>query len=124
MKILLVEDHELNRQMLARRLRRLGYEVITACDGEEGVSAAGLYLPDVILMDLSLPGINGAEATGAIRKGKMTQCLPVIALTGFVEQFDRDRALAAGCDDYETKPIDIRRLVAKIDRLGCATNAS
>lgn len=118
MKVLLVEDHELNRDMLARRLVRRGFEVVVAVDGEEGVRLARAEAPAVILMDLSLPGIDGYEAARQLRADPDTAHIPVIALTAHA--FDRDRmaALAAGFDDFDIKPIDLDRLVGKLTTHG------
>ncbi len=116
-KILLVEDNEMNRDMLSRRLERRGYEVIVAVDGEEGVARAKTDSPDVILMDLSLPGIDGWEATRQLKAAGETRKIPVLALTAHAMAGDRERALEAGCDDFDTKPVDLPRLVAKVEGL-------
>jgi CheY-like chemotaxis protein len=116
-KLLLVEDNELNRDMLVRRLARAGYEVVIALDGEQGVSVALAELPDLILMDMSLPVMNGWDATRQLRKHPETAKIPVIALTAHAMPSDRHEALAAGCDDYDTKPVDFARLTAKIKAL-------
>ena len=116
-KILLVEDNELNRDMLSRRMIRRGFEVVLAVDGQDGVAAAERERPDLILMDMSLPVIDGWEATRLIRAGAATRHIPVIALTAHAMSGDRDRAIAAGCDDYDTKPVDLPRLLEKINRL-------
>lgn len=116
-KLLLVEDNELNRDMLVRRLMRAGYEVVIALDGAEGVSVARAELPDLILMDMSLPVMNGWDATRELRKHPETAKTPVIALTAHAMPSDRQEALAAGCDDYDTKPVDFARLTAKIKAL-------
>jgi len=113
-KILLVEDNEMNRDMLSRRLTKRGYEVIIAVDGEEGVALARTVSPDVILMDMSLPKIDGWEATRRIKADAVTASLPVIALTAHAMAGDREQALDAGCDDYDTKPIELDRLLGKI----------
>jgi CheY-like chemotaxis protein len=113
-KILLVEDNEMNRDMLSRRLTRKGYEVIIAVDGEEGIALAGSSSCDVILMDMSLPKVDGWEATRRIKADTATSHLPVIALTAHAMAGDREQALAAGCDDYDTKPIELDRLLQKI----------
>ncbi|MCA9715656.1 MAG: response regulator [Myxococcales bacterium] len=115
-KILIVEDNELSRDMLSRRLRRKGYEVITAEDGETGIVKAEANLPDVILMDLSLPKLDGWETTRRIKGMSQTQNIPVIALTAHAMSGDREKAIDAGCDDYDTKPVDLRRLLTKIQR--------
>jgi len=116
-KILLVEDNEMNRDMLSRRLMRKGYEVIMALDGEQGVEAASAQIPDLILMDMSLPVIDGWEATRRIKAAPATRTIPVIALTAHAMSDDREKALAAGCDDYDTKPVDLPRLLDKISGL-------
>ena len=116
-RILLVEDNEMNRDMLSRRLERRGYEVIVAIDGEEGVARAKADAPDVVLMDLSLPGIDGWEATRQLKAADETRSIPVLALTAHAMAGDREKALAAGCDDFDTKPVDLPRLVDKIDAL-------
>jgi CheY-like chemotaxis protein len=115
--ILLVEDNELNRDMLSRRLKRRGYEVITAVDGQEGVELAATGNPDLILMDMSLPLVDGWEATRRIKSNEGTAAIPVIALTAHAMAGDRQQALDAGCDDYDTKPVDFRRLSGKIETL-------
>ncbi|WIM10226.1 response regulator [Enhydrobacter sp.] len=116
-KILIVEDNEMNRDMLSRRLTRKGYEVIMAEDGERGVITAMSDGPDVILMDMSLPIIDGWEATRRIKASAELRGIPVIALTAHAMDSDRDKALEAGCDDYDTKPIELPRLIEKIERL-------
>ena len=115
--ILLVEDNEMNRDMLSRRLQRRGYDVIVAVDGEEGVARAKADGPDLVLMDLSLPGIDGWEATRQLKAAEPTRLIPVLALTAHAMAGDREKALAAGCDDFDTKPVDLPRLVTKIERL-------
>jgi two-component system cell cycle response regulator DivK len=114
-KILLVEDNEMNRDMLARRLERKGFEVVIAIDGKAGIDMASSASPDIILMDLSLPVIDGWEATRQIKGDPATQSIPVIALTAHAMAGDEQRALEAGCDDYDTKPIDFKRLLGKIE---------
>jgi two-component system, cell cycle response regulator DivK len=114
-KILLVEDNEMNRDMLARRLRRKGYEVVAAGDGREGIAVALAQPVDLILMDLSLPVLDGWETTRLLKADSLTWSIPVIALTAHAMPGDRERAIAAGCDDYDTKPVDFNRLVAKIE---------
>ena len=114
--ILLVEDNEMNRDMLSRRLLRRGYEVVIAVDGQQGVDLAGTTQPNVILMDMSLPVIDGWEATRRIKADPATKAIPVIALTAHAMAGDREQALAAGCDDYDTKPIDLTRLLPKIEK--------
>ena len=116
-KILLVEDNEMNRDMLSRRLIRRGFEVVVAVDGQEGVAAAGREAPDLILMDMSLPVTDGWEATRLIRSAAATAHIPIIALTAHAMAGDRDRALEAGCNDYDTKPVELDRLLEKIGRL-------
>ena len=113
-RILLVEDNEMNRDMLSRRLIRRGYEVAMAVDGQEGVDMAKKDLPDLILMDMSLPVMDGWEATGVLKADPNTSEIPVIALTAHALSGDKEKALAAGCDDYDTKPIDFKRLLGKI----------
>jgi CheY-like chemotaxis protein len=114
-KILLVEDNEMNRDMLSRRLQRRGFEVVIAVDGAEGVALATSEIPDLILMDMSLPVMDGWEATRTIKGNSTTKSIPVIALTAHAMSGDREKALEAGCDDYDTKPIDLPRLLTKID---------
>jgi two-component system, cell cycle response regulator DivK len=116
-KILLVEDNEMNRDMLSRRLQKQGYEVLTAVDGEEGLAKAQAQAPALILMDMSLPGIDGWEATRRLKAAPQTQKIPVIALTAHAMTDDRDKALAAGCDDFDTKPVELPRLLSKIEAL-------
>ena len=117
MKILLVEDNEMNRDMLARRLQRRGFEVVVAVDGYQGIALAETEAPDAILMDMSLPELDGWEATRRLKAAEATRAIPVIALTAHALSGDRDRALEAGCDDYETKPIELERLIGKIEAL-------
>jgi CheY-like chemotaxis protein len=114
-RILLVEDNEMNRDMLSRRLIRQGYEVVTAGDGSEGISTARSAGPDIILMDMSLPKIDGWEATKRLKADAATCHIPVIALTAHAMVTDRYKALEAGCDDYDTKPVEFHRLVSKIE---------
>ncbi len=116
-RILLVEDNEMNRDMLARRLRRRGYEVSMAVDGQEAVNQARTSLPDLILMDMSLPVMDGWEATRQLKAGEGTREVPVIALTAHAMEHHRQSALEAGCDEYESKPVDLERLVEKIEAL-------
>jgi CheY-like chemotaxis protein len=116
-RILLVEDNEMNRDMLSRRLTRRGHEVVMAVDGAEGVAMAASESPELILMDMSLPVIDGWEATRQIKAAPATQAIPVIALTAHAMSGDREKALAAGCDDYDTKPIELDRLLSKIQSL-------
>ena len=113
-KILLVEDNEMNRDMLSRRLKRRGYEVTIAINGAEGVEMASSLMPDLILMDMSLPVMDGWEATKNIKADSQTKSIPVIALTAHAMSGDREKALQAGCDDYDTKPIELSRLLTKI----------
>ena len=114
-KILLVEDNELNRDMLSRRLQRRGFEIVTATDGEKGVALAASEKPDLILMDISLPGLNGWEATKQIRRNGLAP--PIIALTAHAMSGDREKTLEAGCDEYETKPVELDILLGKIQAL-------
>ncbi|HXT40516.1 MAG TPA: response regulator [Candidatus Angelobacter sp.] len=116
-KILLVEDNEMNRDMLSRRLERRGYEVIIAEDGAAGVAKAKSESPNLILMDMSLPILDGWEATRQVKAAPESKSIPVIALTAHAMAGDEEKALAAGCDDYETKPVDLPKLLAKIDAL-------
>ncbi len=116
-KILLVEDNELNRDMLSRRLARKGYDVLLAEDGAKGVAAATAERPDLVLMDMSLPVLDGWEATRLLKAAPETRSIPVIALTAHAMSSDREKALEAGCDDYDTKPIELPRLLEKIERL-------
>ena len=116
-KILLVEDNEMNRDMLSRRLQRRGYEVVIAIDGGEGVARAQSETPDLILMDMSLPMLDGWEATRQLKTEPETQAIPIIALTAHAMSGDREKALEAGCDDYDTKPIELPRLLEKINTL-------
>ena len=116
-KILLVEDNEMNRDMLSRRLLRGGYEVILAEDGQEAVDTATARLPDLILMDMSLPVLNGWDATRLLKQTPGTAHIPVVALTAYALSGDREKAMAAGCDGYETKPIDLQRLIGTIEEL-------
>ena len=116
-KILLVEDNEMNRDMLTRRLERKGFEVVIAVDGQAGIDMASSASADIILMDLSLPVIDGWEATRQIKADSITQAIPIIALTAHAMAGDEQKALKAGCDDYDTKPIDLQRLLQKISNL-------
>lgn len=116
-KILLVEDNEINRDMLSRRLEREGFACVMAEDGHEGIELALHEVPDLILMDMSLPVVDGWEATRRIKADERTRHIAVIALTAHAMSGDREKALAAGCDDYDTKPIDMPRLLEKIDAL-------
>jgi two-component system cell cycle response regulator DivK len=114
-KILLVEDNEMNRDMLSRRLERRGYEVVIAADGGQGVALAQSERPDLVLMDMSLPVLDGWEATRRLKADPETKNIPVIALTAHAMAGDQEKALAAGCDDYDTKPVDLNSLLAKIE---------
>ena len=116
-KLLLVEDNEMNRDMLSRRLRRRGYEVIIAVDGVEAVKMAQSEAPNLILMDMSLPVLDGWEATRQLKADPETQSIPIVALTAHAMSGDREKALEAGCDDYDTKPIEFSRLHEKIQTL-------
>ncbi len=116
-RILLVEDNEMNRDMLSRRLERKGYEVVMAVDGKEGIDKAREGGYDVILMDMSLPEIDGWDATRQLRASAETADVPIIALTAHAMAGDREKAIEAGCDDYDTKPIELPRLLSKIEAL-------
>ncbi len=116
-RILLVEDNEMNLDMLSRRLQRKGYEVVIAMDGEAGVTTAASEQPDLILMDMSLPVLDGWEASRRLKSMPETAAIPVIALTSHAMAGDREKAIEAGCDDYDTKPVDIERLLQKIEAL-------
>ena len=115
-KILLVEDNEMKRDMLSRRLIRRGYEVVMAEDGAKGVELANSERPDLILMDLSLPVMDGWEATRTLKANDSTKSIPVIALTAHAMKSDEDKAKEAGCDDFDTKPVDLNRLIEKMDK--------
>ncbi len=116
-RLLLVEDNEMNRDMLSRRLARKGYQVLLARDGQQGIDMARAERPDLILMDMSLPVVDGWEATRQLKDAPETSGIPVIALTAHAMSSDRDRALQAGCDDYDTKPVDFPRLLEKIEAI-------
>ena len=116
-KILLVEDNEMNRDMLSRRLVRNGFEVVMAVNGQEGVDMTVSERPDLVLMDMSLPVMDGWEATRRLKADDSTKGIPVIALTAHAMESDREQAMQAGCDDFDTKPVDIQRLVGKINAL-------
>jgi len=116
-KILLVEDNEMNRDMLSRRLTRSGFEVVIAVDGGQGVAMASSDKPDLILMDMSLPVIDGWEATRKLKADDATKAIPVIALTAHAMAEDKEKCLSAGCDDFDTKPVELPRLLAKIQAL-------
>jgi two-component system cell cycle response regulator DivK len=113
-KVLLVEDNEMNRDMLSRRLTRNGYDVVIAVNGQEGIEMAASEKPDLILMDMSLPVLDGWEATRKLKANPATASIPVIALTAHAMESDREKALAAGCDDFDTKPIELPRLLEKM----------
>jgi CheY-like chemotaxis protein len=116
-KILLVEDNEMNRDMLSRRLERKGYEILLAIDGANGIEVATASAPDLILMDMSLPVMDGWEATRRLKADQASRHIPIIALTAHAMANDREKALEAGCDDYDTKPIELPRLLAKMEAL-------
>ncbi len=116
-KVLLVEDNETNRDMLSRRLIRRGFQVVFAMDGQQGVDLARSERPDIILMDMSLPVIDGWEATRRVKADEATRSVPVIGLTAHAMSGDREKAIEAGCDDYDTKPVELDRLIGKIERL-------
>jgi two-component system, cell cycle response regulator DivK len=116
-KILLVEDNEMNRDMLSRRLSRKGYEILIAVDGAQGVSMTVSNQPDIVLMDMSLPVLDGWEATRQLKSNPQTKAIPIIALTAHAMSGDREKALEAGCDEYDTKPIELPRLLEKIEAL-------
>jgi CheY-like chemotaxis protein len=116
-KILLVEDNEMNRDMLSRRLERRGYRVAIALDGEQGVAMAGSEAPDLVLMDMSLPVLDGWEAARRLKAVPETRAIPIIALTSHAMVGDREKAIEAGCDDYDTKPVEFQRLLEKIEAI-------
>jgi two-component system cell cycle response regulator DivK len=116
-KILLVEDNEMNRDMLSRRLQRRGYSVVTAEDGEKGLLLARSEAPDLVLMDISLPAMDGWEVTRLLKANESTRHIPIIALTAHAWVTDREKAFEAGCDDYDTKPVEFGRLSDKIENL-------
>jgi CheY-like chemotaxis protein len=116
-KILLVEDNEMNRDMLSRRLERKGHQVLVAMDGQQGIAIAQAETPDLILMDMSLPILDGWSATRQLKASPQTQSIPIIALTAHAMAGDQDRCFEAGCDDYDTKPVEFSRLMAKIQTL-------
>lgn len=116
-KILLVEDNEMNRDMLSRRLERRGYRVAMALDGEQGVAMAGSEAPDLILMDMSLPVLDGWEAARRLKAASETRSIPIIALTSHAMVGDREKAIESGCDDYDTKPVEFQRLLEKIETI-------
>lgn len=119
-KVLLVEDNEMNRDMLSRRLERRGFEVVIAIDGAQGVALSKSQKPDIVLMDMSLPVMNGWDATRAIKADPDTSAVPVIALTAHSMPGDREKAMEAGCDDYDVKPVELPRLLSKMAALGVA----
>jgi len=121
-KVLIVEDNEMNRDMLSRRLERRGFVVVLAVDGAEGVAMSKAELPDLVLMDMSLPVMNGWEATRAIKADPATQATPVIALTAHSMPGDREKAMEAGCDDYDVKPVELPRLLEKMAALGVSAS--
>ncbi|MFT5350346.1 MAG: CheY-like chemotaxis protein [Gammaproteobacteria bacterium] len=116
-KILLVEDNEMNRDMLSRRLKKKGFDVVMAFDGQQGVDMARSEIPDMILLDMSLPVMDGWEAAGVLKSDTSTQTIPIIALTAHAMTGDKEKAIDAGCDDYDTKPIDFKRLLGKISAM-------
>ena len=116
-KVLVVEDNEMNRDMLSRRLTRRGFQVIFAVDGQQGVDLARSERPDIILMDMSLPVLDGWEATRRVKSDDATRGVPVIGLTAHAMAGDREKAIEAGCDDYDTKPVEFERLIGKMERL-------
>ena len=116
-KILIVEDNEMNRDMLSRRLARRGYQIVLAVDGGEGIAAASAERPDLILMDMSLPVVDGWEATRRLKAEPLTRAIPVIGLTAHAMAGDREKVIDAGCDDYDTKPVELPRLLQKIEAL-------
>jgi CheY-like chemotaxis protein len=123
-KVLLIEDNEMNRDILFRRLSRRGYEVVCAVDGTQGIEMARSEQPDIILMDLGLPEVDGWEATRRVKADQETRHVPIIGLTAHAMSGDREKALAAGCDEYDTKPVELERLIEKIERLLAACRDS
>lgn len=121
-RILLVEDNDFNRDMLSRRLKRRGYEIINAADGEQALRLASAEPPDLILMDINLPGMDGWEATRRIRADELTASIPIIALTAHARTGDREKTIGAGCDEYETKPVNFESLLSKMETLLGARN--
>jgi CheY-like chemotaxis protein len=122
-KLLLVEDNEENREILTRRLARRGYEVVEAKQGTEGIELAGSVKPDIILMDMTLPGLDGTEVATRLKANPETRSIPIIALTAHASETDRENALAAGFDDFDTKPVDMERLLEKVEnslKKGCS----
>ena len=122
-KILVIEDNEMNRDMLSRRLKRKGYTVVLAANGKEGLSLTQEEVPDLILMDMSLPELDGWEATRQLKADALTRDIPVIALTAHAMVSDREKAMEAGCDDFDTKPVEFLRLVKKIESMLVKVNA-
>ena len=116
-KILIVEDNEMNRDMLSRRLIRRGYQIVMAVDGAEGIATAKAENPDLVLMDMSLPVVDGWEATRRLKTEPLTRSIPVIGLTAHAMAGDREMVIVAGCDDYDTKPVELPRLLQKIEAL-------
>ena len=116
-KILVVEDNEFNRDMLSRRLQRRGYEIVSACDGEQAIRVAPAHMPDLILMDINLPGMDGWEATRRLRANERTASIPIIALTAHAMTGDREKTIGVGCDEYETKPVNFEGLLSKMKDL-------
>ena len=116
-KLLIIEDNEMNRDLLSRRLQRRGYEIVLAVDGQQGVDMARSETPDLILMDMALPVIDGWEATRRLKSIAETRAIPIIALSAHAMAGDREKALEAGCDDYDTKPVEVNRLLGKIQAL-------
>ena len=115
--VLIVEDNEMNRDMLSKRLKRRGYEVLIAVDGREGIDATRDNRPDLVLMDMSLPEIDGWEATRQLKADEETKDIPIIALTAHAMDGDREKSFEAGCDDYDSKPVDLKRLLQKMEAL-------
>ena len=116
-KVLLVEDNEMNRDMLSRRLAKRGYEVVMAIDGQQGVDMAVSEKPDIILLDMSLPVVDGWEAAQQIKANEVSKGVPLVALTAHAMASDRERAMSAGCDDFDTKPVELPRLLGKMEAL-------
>jgi two-component system, cell cycle response regulator DivK len=116
-KILLVEDNEMNRDMLSRRLQRRGHEIVMAVDGQEGLDQVNASAPELILLDMSLPVVDGWEVARRLKKDDATKSIPIIALTAHAMAGDREKAIEAGCDDYDTKPVELPRLLEKIETL-------
>jgi CheY-like chemotaxis protein len=123
-KVLLVEDNDFNRDMLSRRLKRRGYEIIDAADGEQALRLASDHVPDLILMDINLPGMDGWEATRRIRRNDATASIPIIALTAHAMTGDREKTIGAGCNEYETKPVNFESLLSKMEALLGARNST